>query len=63
MSHYYKPRWTLFVDLLRKCLIDKKTFNQTQFDEIVFEKVEQFFANQTNDFSTEPKGKKLIKKP
>ena len=48
----------MFVNLLRKCLIDKKTFNQTQFDEIVFEKVEQFFVNQTNDFPTEPKGKK-----
>jgi alpha-N-acetylglucosaminidase len=56
MSHYYKPRWQLFVDYLNKSLTDKTPFNQNDYNKEVFNKVELKFVNQNQSFPTQPIG-------
>jgi alpha-N-acetylglucosaminidase len=56
MSDYYKPRWQLFIQYLQKSLTDKSPFNQNNFNEEVFEKVELKFVNDVKLYSSEPNG-------
>jgi alpha-N-acetylglucosaminidase len=56
MSDYYKPRWQLFIQYLQKSLTDKTPFNQNNFNEEVFDKVELKFVNDVKLYSSEPNG-------
>jgi alpha-N-acetylglucosaminidase len=56
MSDYYKPRWQLFIQYLQKSLTDKTPFNQNNFNEEVYEKVELKFVNDVKLYSSEPNG-------
>ena len=53
-------RYALFIEALTNSVLTNESFNQTQFAEFVFEKVEKPFAEQSSvDYPTEPKGMKL----
>jgi hypothetical protein len=58
VSDYYTPRWQLFIDLMRKSLVEKKAFNQTDFNQRVFKEVELKFVNneQNITYIVEPLG-------
>jgi alpha-N-acetylglucosaminidase len=56
MSDYYKPRWQLFIQYLQKSLTHKTPFNQNNFNEEVYEKVELKFVNDVKLYSSEPNG-------
>lgn len=55
-AHYYKPRWQLFLQVLYKSLRDKTPYNQSKFNEQVFEQVELKFVNEHVDFQTKARG-------
>ncbi|XP_065582295.1 alpha-N-acetylglucosaminidase-like [Artemia franciscana] len=53
---YYIPRWTLFVDTLRECLINNSTFEKDKFRQKVFSYVEQPFTFSKKTYLVEPIG-------
>ncbi|XP_076052880.1 N-acetyl-alpha-glucosaminidase isoform X2 [Oratosquilla oratoria] len=56
-SNYFKPRWHLFLQYLEECLQVDKPFNQTVFNNEVFEKVEQPFSMGVNKtYPSKPQG-------
>ncbi|XP_065562829.1 alpha-N-acetylglucosaminidase-like isoform X2 [Artemia franciscana] len=56
---YYIPRWTLFVDTLRECLINNSTFDKDKFRQKVFTNVEQPFTFSKKIYPVEPIGSTL----
>ena len=57
---YYIPRWTLFVDTLRECLINNSTFDKDKFRQKVFTNVEQPFTFSKKIYPVEPIGKRFL---
>ncbi|XP_014663294.1 PREDICTED: alpha-N-acetylglucosaminidase-like [Priapulus caudatus] len=60
VSHYYRPRWQLFVDILLQCLSTGKHFNQTAYNEDVFRNVERPFTFARNSFPIVPTGDSVV---
>lgn len=58
VSQYFKPRWELFIDNLNTSLIGGKPFNQTDFNTLVFDQVEEPFTFNTNVFPQTVQGNK-----
>lgn len=56
VKHYYGARWSLFTDMLQDALRDNVPFNQSKFNERVFNEVEQPFTFDRSLFSTRPRG-------
>ncbi|KAK2702677.1 hypothetical protein QYM36_018718 [Artemia franciscana] len=57
---YYIPRWTLFVDTSRECLIKNSTFDKEKFRQKVFTNVEQPFTFSKKTYLVEPIGSRLL---
>lgn len=57
VKSYYLPRWQLFINMLNASLYNGSTFNQDEYFDLVFEKVEKPFQNNNEEFPTEPVGK------
>ncbi|XP_069672357.1 alpha-N-acetylglucosaminidase isoform X2 [Periplaneta americana] len=56
VSHYYLPRWNLFLDALNSSLVEGVPFNQTFTAERIFNEVEVPFTLDTSLFPTLPQG-------
>ncbi|XP_067002009.2 alpha-N-acetylglucosaminidase isoform X8 [Anabrus simplex] len=56
VSHYFLPRWQLFLDRLNTSLIKGTAFNETQFNEDVFKNVEEPFTLDLSVFPDTPQG-------
>lgn len=56
VKDYYVPRWTLFFEQLRSCLQHITSFNQTKFQEDVFQQVELPFNVDSKVYPTQPEG-------
>ncbi|XP_067677371.1 alpha-N-acetylglucosaminidase-like isoform X2 [Haliotis asinina] len=52
INKYYKPRWQLFVDSLVNCTKTGKPFNNVEYDQKTFSKVELPFSNDHTSFPT-----------
>ncbi|XP_065583476.1 alpha-N-acetylglucosaminidase-like isoform X2 [Artemia franciscana] len=57
---YYIPRWTLFVDTSRECLIKNSTFDKEKFRQKVFTNVEQPFTFSKKTYLVEPIGMRSL---
>jgi alpha-N-acetylglucosaminidase len=55
---YYLPRWSLFLQQLRISLETKSPFNQSKFQQDVFNQVELPFNQDTKEYSTVASGNK-----
>lgn len=55
-SDYYYPRWQLFFEQLQESLSNKIPFNQSTFNSLVLEKVEDPFTRANNVYRTEAAG-------
>lgn len=56
---YYIPRWELFIDQMKEALKKDKPFQQHEFDELVFKKVEEPFTRDRTIFPTTAVGDTL----
>ncbi|XP_046392538.1 alpha-N-acetylglucosaminidase [Ischnura elegans] len=59
VSHYFKPRWMLFIQKLNESLTTGSYFDQAKFNEQVFFDVEQKFTLDNNEFPVDPQGDAL----
>jgi alpha-N-acetylglucosaminidase len=57
VKDYFVPRWSLFFEQLGNSLASNSAFNQSQFQEDVFQQVEFPFNVDTKAYPTEPIGK------
>ncbi len=53
VANYYRPRWSLFYQLLLQALNNKTQFNHTQFDKLVFDQIESPFGNKNLSFNNQ----------
>ena len=56
LKGYYIPRWQLFVEMMNTSMSKHTPFNQSLFDQYVFEKVEILFSYQLDEYPTQPIG-------
>jgi len=56
VKDFYKPRWELFSFWLVQLLKNKTSANQIEFDQVVFETVEQPWTLDTYVYPSQPKG-------
>lgn len=56
MSHYFLPRWSLFLSALNNSLATGIPFNQSHTAEQIFKEVEEPFTLDTTVFPTSPQG-------
>ncbi|XP_045159526.2 alpha-N-acetylglucosaminidase-like isoform X2 [Mercenaria mercenaria] len=56
ISSYYAKRYQYFFDDLLECVEKRKPFNQTKYNDEMFEKVEQPFTFDTSPFPVQPTG-------
>jgi hypothetical protein len=59
VSHYFLPRWRLFLNALNTSLVTGSPFNQTHTAEQIFTEVEKVFTLDTTLFPTIPQGNKI----
>ncbi|XP_052776369.1 alpha-N-acetylglucosaminidase-like isoform X2 [Mya arenaria] len=60
ISGYYAPRWKTFYETLMKCLNEGTKYNQTAFQEIVLETVEQPFSYDRTPVPVQPRGDAVV---
>ena len=58
VSHYFLPRWRLFLNALNTSLVTGIPFNQTHTAKRIFREVEKVFTLDTTVFPTIPQGNK-----
>lgn len=56
VSHYFLPRWRLFLNALNTSLVTGIPFNQTRTAKRIFREVEKVFTLDTTEFPTIPQG-------
>jgi len=59
VSHYFHPRWRLFLNALNTSLVTGIPFNQTHTAKRIFTEVEKVFTFDTTVFPTIPQGNKI----
>lgn len=56
VSHYFEPRWNLFIDYLKQVMQYNSTYNETFIRQTIFTNVEEPFTFDTTSFPTTPTG-------
>ncbi|XP_060067038.1 alpha-N-acetylglucosaminidase-like [Ylistrum balloti] len=56
MHSYYRPRWKVFVEDLKRSIHTETAFNQSDFNDKVFNTIELPFSTDTHTFPTVPSG-------
>jgi hypothetical protein len=56
VSHYFLPRWNLFLNAVNSSLVTGVPFNQTHTTQRIFTEVEELFVHDTTAFPTSPQG-------
>jgi hypothetical protein len=56
VSHYFFPRWSLFLNALNTSMVTGTPFNQTLTTKRIFREVEEPFTHNTTLFPTNPQG-------
>jgi len=59
VSHYFLPRWRLFLNALNTSLVTGIPFNQTLTAKRIFTEVEKVFTFDTTVFPTMPQGNNI----
>ncbi|XP_062571445.1 alpha-N-acetylglucosaminidase-like isoform X1 [Saccostrea cucullata] len=56
IKDYYLPRWEIFVNYTMDIMIHNKTYNATELDIMIYDKVEFPFSYRLDQYPTEPQG-------
>nr|XP_011413972.2 alpha-N-acetylglucosaminidase isoform X1 [Crassostrea gigas] len=56
IKDYYLPRWEIFVNYTLDIMAHNKTYNATELDIMIYEKVEFPFSYRLDQYPTEPQG-------
>lgn len=56
VSHYFLPRWNLFLNALNTSLVTGTPFDQARTTQRIFTEVEELFVLDTTAFPTSPEG-------
>ncbi|PNF41381.1 hypothetical protein B7P43_G14430, partial [Cryptotermes secundus] len=56
VSHYFLPRWNLFLNALNTSLVTGTPFDQARTTQWIFTEVEELFVLDTTTFPTSPEG-------
>lgn len=59
IKDYHAPRWKLFLDELRFCLLSNNSFNYAEFIRKVFNLIEEPFSYQNKSYPSKPKSKRM----
>lgn len=60
VSHYFEPRWNLFIEYLNQVIQYNSTYNESFVQQAMFNNVEKPFTFDTTSFPTTPTGKVYI---
>lgn len=56
MSHFFEPRWNIFIEYLREVIQYNATYNETFISQTMFKNAEEPFTFDTTSFPAEPTG-------
>ncbi|XP_048758638.1 alpha-N-acetylglucosaminidase-like isoform X2 [Ostrea edulis] len=56
IKDYYLPRWDIFVNYTLDIMLHNKTYNATELDIMIYDKVEFPFSYRLDQYPTEPQG-------
>lgn len=56
VSHYFAPRWNVFIEYLTEMIEYNATYNETFVRQAMFQNVEEPFTFDTTSFPTTPTG-------